>query len=149
MVYQPCRRCEDTLPLKQIKEDREYLELFSQSVLGTSAKPDELDLEVVSRWAGEVRKRIRRLKSSLALPETDEPPASMSDDPRIPSNRGDLATLLIVLSRLTNESLRNPVLSGHVLDQALSAKALRDLGQIESLAGLIQNGCQVLSKSSR
>lgn len=148
-VYQPCRRCDDTLPLKQIKEDRAYLEFFSQSVLGTSANPDELDIQAVSQWAGEVRKRVRRLKSSLALPETEEPPASMSDDPRIPSNRGDLATALIVLSRLTSESLRNPVLSGRVLDQTLSAKAVRDLGQIESLAGLIQNGCQFLSKPPR
>jgi hypothetical protein len=36
MVYQPCRRCDDTLPLGQIKEDRAYLEFFSQSVPGTA-----------------------------------------------------------------------------------------------------------------
>jgi hypothetical protein len=73
----------------------------------------------------------------------------MSEDAQIPTNRSEVARALLALSRLTNESLRNPVLSGRLLDQALSAKAVRDLGQIEILAGLIQNGCQVLSKASR
>ena len=147
IIYQPCRRCEETLPLNQIKEDRAYLEFLSQSVFGSDE--DELDLQSVSQWAGELRKRARRLKANLALPETESGSASMSEDTQIPSDRGEMARALLVLSRLINESLRNPVLSGRLLDQALSAKAVRDLTQIESLAGLIQNGCQILSKTSR
>ena len=147
IVYQPCRRCEESLPLKQIKEDRASLEFLSQSVFGPGG--DELDLLSVSQWAGELRKRVRRLKANLALPETEEPPPSMSEGAQVPSNRRDLASAVNELSRLTSESLRNPVLSGRLLDQALSAKAVRDLAQIDSLAGLVQNGCQLLSKTSR
>jgi hypothetical protein len=147
IIYQPCRRCEEGLPLKQIKEDRESLEFLSQSVFGSGGS--ELGLESVSQWAGELRKRVRRLKANLALPEAEEPPPSMSEAARVPSNRHELASAVNELSRLTSESLRNPVLNGRVLDQALSAKAVRDLAQIDSLAGLIQNGCQLLSKTSR
>lgn len=147
IIYQPCRRCEEALPLNQIKEDRAYLEFLSQSAFGSDE--DELDLQSVSQWAGELRKRARRLKANLALPETESGPPSMSEDAQIPSNRGEMASAMLLLSRLINESLRNPVLSGRLLDQALSAKAVRDLTQIESLAGLIQNGCQVLTKTSR
>lgn len=149
IVYQPCRRCDETLPLTQIKEDRAYLESLSESLANAVAKAPELDLQAVSQWAGEVRKRVRRLKTSLALPETEIPSSSKSDDGHAPSSRIDLARALIVLSRLTGESLRNPVLRGRLLDQALSVKAVRDLGQIDILVGLIQNGCQILSKTSR
>ena len=147
IIHQPCRPCEQTLPLKQIKEDREYLEFLGHSVFGAGA--GELDLQSVSQWAGELRLRVRRLKANLALPETESTSSSMSEDAQIPTNRSEVARALLALSRLTNESLRNPVLSGRLLDQALSAKAVRDLGQIAILAGLIQNGCQVLSKGSR
>jgi hypothetical protein len=147
IIYQPCRRCEETLPLNQIKEDRAYLEFLSQSVFGSDE--DELDLQSVSQWAGELRKRVRRLKANLALPETESESPPTSEDAQIPSNSREMEKALLVLSRLINESLRNPVLSGRLLDQALSAKAVRDLTQIESLAGLIQNGCQVLTKTSR
>ena len=148
IVYQPCRPCEQTLPLKQIKEDRAYLEFLSQSVFGSSPKGDKLDLPAVSQWAGEIRKRVRRLKASLALPETEGSSPPMSDS-QIPSNRIDLANAVMALSRLTSETLRNPILSGRLLDQALSAKAVHDLTQMESLAGLIQSGCQIVSKTSR
>lgn len=149
IVYQPCHRCEETLPLTQIKEDRAYLEFLSESVANAGAHANELDLQAVFQWAGEVRKRVRRLKANLALPEAEIPSSSMSEDAPVPSSRNDLSRALIVLSRLTVESVRNPVLSGRVLNQALSTKAIRDLAQIESLAGLIQNGCQVLSQTSR
>ena len=151
-VYQPCRPCEDTLPLKQIKEDRAYLEFLSQSVLVTDANGGQLDLPAVIQWASELRKRVRRLKADLALPDTEDSAASMSasaEAEAVPSNRIELARSVIVLSRLIRESLRNPVLSGRVLDQALSAKAVHDLRQIENLAGLVQNGCQILSKTPR
>lgn len=150
IVYQPCRRCEATLPREQIKEDRAYLEFLSQSVVIAGVNADELDLQAASQWAAEVRKRVRRLKASLALPETEnEATSSTSEDAPVPSNRADLATALLTLSQLTSESLRNPVLSGLLLDQALAAKAVRDFRQIEILAGLIQNGCQILGKASR
>lgn len=145
IVYQPCRHCEASLPREQIKEDRAYLEFLSQSVLITDANADELDLQAVTEWAGEVRRRIRRLKASLALPETDRPTTTpMSEDAQIPSNRIDLARALVALARLTEESLHNPVLGGLLLDQVMSAKAVRDFRQIEMLAGLIQSGCQSL-----
>lgn len=150
IVYQPCRRCEARLPREQIKEDRAYLEFLSQSVVVGEANADELDLQAVSQWASELRKRVRRLKASLALPETeDDATTSTSEDAQVPSNHADLARALIVLSQLTSESLRNPVLGGLLLDQVLAAKAVRDFRQIEILAGLIQNGCQILSKASR
>jgi hypothetical protein len=149
-IYQPCRPCEDTLPLKQIKEDRAYLEFLSQSVLVTGAGGNQLDLPAVNQWASELRKRVRRLKTELALPETEDCVAPMSEGAQVvPSDRIELARAVIVLSSLIRESLRNPVLSGRLLDQGLSAKAVRDLGQIEMLAGLIQSGCQRLSNSSR
>jgi hypothetical protein len=104
----------------------------------------------VTQWASELRKRVRRLKDDLALPEPDDSAPLISQDTKVvPSNRIELARTVIVLSRLIRESLRNPVLNGRLLDQALSAKAVRDLEQIEILAGLIQSSCQMLSKSSR
>lgn len=150
IIHRPDRGCNETLPREQIKEDRAYLESLSQSVLIAAENPNELNLPTVSQWAGEVRKRVRRLQASLALPETEsDANTSISEDAQIPSNRIDLARKLIVLSRLTDESLRNPVLRGFLLDQALSAKAVRDFKQIENLAVSIQTGCQLLSKVSR
>lgn len=149
MIYQPCHRCEETLPLTQIKEDREFLEFLSESLANAGAHANQLDLQAVSQWAGEVRKRVRRLKDNLALPDAQGASTSMSTEAPIPSNRSELARAVRVLATLTSETLRNPVLRGHMLDQALSAKAVRDLEQIENLASLIQNRCRVLSRTSR
>lgn len=150
IVYQTCHRCEETLPLEQIKEDRAYLEFLTESLANAGAHANEFDLPAVSQWTGEMRKRVRRLQASLALPETESSSTTTrSADAPIPSSRIDLANALILLSSLTSESLRNPVLSGLLLDQVLSAKAVRDFRQIEMLAGLIQNGCQMLSKAPR
>ncbi len=149
-VYRPTRDCEGTLPREQIKEDRAYLESLSQSLVIAAENADKLNLSKVSQWAGEVRKRVRRLKVSLALPEPESAAdISTSQVALILSNRVDIARALLVLSRLTSESLRNPVLNGFLLDQTLSAKAFRDFDQIESLAGLIQTSCQILSKASQ
>lgn len=145
MIYQPCHRCEESLPLKQIKEDRAYLEFLSLAGMGANA--DELDLQAVTQWASELKKRARRLQANLVLPETDGDWSTVSETAQVPTNRIDLAKTLILLSRLTSESLRNPILSGLLLDQALSAKAVRDFHQIEILAGSIQNACQMLSKA--
>jgi hypothetical protein len=149
LAYQPCRPSEEVLPLQRIKEDRAYLEFLSQSVAIDRTNADELDLQAVSQWAGEVRKRVRRLRDNLALPDTEGISPSISEDAQILSDRHEIAEALLVLSRLTKESLRNPVLSGRLLDQTLAAKAVRELAQIEDLAGLLQNSCQVLSKNSR
>ena len=61
--------------LDQIREDFLRIQVVDRKLMQATAVADRPDLELVSKSAGEIRKRSRRLKTNLALPRPETPPA--------------------------------------------------------------------------
>lgn len=136
-----------SLPLARIDEDLDYLREAAGHLSRAASRGDALDLKAVEKTASEVRKRAGRLRDLLILPD-----APKEEGRRGESDIGDASQLreaLRELSGLLAEAVRNPVLTGYLLDPAMSAEALRELDEIVELSERIRAGGGKLFKTRR
>ena len=130
----------------QVSEDFTRIQILNNELVRAASRDDALDLLFVAKSAAEIRKRAQRLKTNMALPEPDKPPAI----PRLEAGAGieQMKSSLLTLGKLIAGFAHNPVFKeAHVVDAQQSAKARADLEAIIELSGQVLKGSERLSKS--
>jgi hypothetical protein len=142
----PAPRPSRELPLTQISEDFERIQIINHALTLAAASGEELDFKVVGQAASEIRKRAGRLKDNLILPENDEARPKGSDviEP------GQLKESLGALDRLVISFVHNPGFQTvKVIDPHWAAKARTDLEEIIGLSGRLKKSCEQLHKTAQ
>ena len=112
----------------QIKEDFLHIQIVNDELRRVTGL-GPLDLEAISKSAGEIAKVARRLKDNLALPQIES--IAKSAEPKAEADPEGLRLSLSLLSNSIMAFVENPLFEkSGVVDAQLSLKALRDLRQI-------------------
>jgi hypothetical protein len=137
------------LVLDQIREDFLRIQVIDRKLMQATAGGDTLGLELVTRSAGEIRKRSRRLKENLALPRPEAPPA-MRSRIVVEATSERLRIALTDLSNLIDEFVSNPMFEqSKLVDARLSSKARQDIEAIIELSSQIKRVSAKLRVSER
>jgi hypothetical protein len=137
------------LVLDQIREDFLRIQVVDRKLTQATAVGDTLDLELVARSAGEIRKRSSRLKKNLALPRPEAPPAERSQFATEPTSER-LRISLSDLSNLIDEFVSNPVFEqSKLVDARLSGKARQDIEAIIELSSQIKRSSEKLKAAAK
>jgi hypothetical protein len=146
---EPPENPNDTRPTyAEVARDFEQLQLFNQTLSGAARGGAALDLDVIKKHSGEVRKRASRLRSCLALPEVKEREAQFKLlEARTPEA---MRSAVASLDALVNAFAWNPVFhQTNVVDLEHSTKAARDLAGIISLSERINRSAGEMSKMAK
>lgn len=139
---QPARRPAFT----QISEDFARIQIANNELARALAAGEELDPMFVARAASEIRKRAGRLKSNLALPESDEPGPKEKAELEPSQLKAALNTLDgLVVSFVSNPGFQ----SVKVIDAQWAVKARQDLEEIIELSGRVKACGEQLRKAAR
>ncbi len=131
--------------LPQIKEDFAHMQVVNNEMMRAVFVADTHDYKIILDTTDEIRKRARRLKINLMLPEPD-------DDEQIgklPAQQDDkaLRKSLLLLDNSIMSFVNNPLFQKtDVLDTKLSTKASHDLKSIIELSAAIRKSVERLSK---
>lgn len=137
------------LVLDQIREDFLRIQVIDRKLMQATAVGDMLDLELVARSAGEIRKRSRRLKENLALPRPETPPAGRSRI-AVEATSKRLRISLSDLSNLIEGFVSNPMFEqSKLVDARLSAKARQDIEAIIELSSQIKRSSEKLKAAAK
>ena len=137
------------LVLDQIREDFLRIQVIDRKLMQATAVGDRLDLELVSKSAGEIRKRSRRLKTNLALPRSEAPPAERSGI-IVEATRDRLRLSLSDLSNLINEFVSNPMFEqSKLVDAQLAARARQNIEAIIELSSQIKRSSEKLKAAEK
>jgi len=133
-----------------IRSDFLEIQVADRRLIKATTRSVDLDLKLVGQLTGEIRKRSRRLKDNLALPE----PATQTPSARLPAtvetSPEALRTSLANLSDLIESFVSNPMFEqSKLLDAKLSDKASEDLDAIIRLSDEIRHSSEKLSKSQK
>ena len=132
------------LVLDQIREDFLRIQVIDRKLMQATVVGDTLDLDLVARSAGEIRKRSSRLKENLALPQPEAPPAKRSLF-AVEAKSERLRLSLSDLSNLIEEFVSNPMFEqSKLVDARLSGKARQDIEAIIELSRQIRRSSQKL-----
>lgn len=141
-------RREPRLDIAQIREDFVRIQVVNYDLsdaVSRSGSGGALDLKLIAKSVADIRKRARRLKDNMALPETEnvfERP-QMEVGPEV----GQLKSSLSVLKKLIIGFVNNPIFrEANVVDIQLSAKAKHDLEDIIELSEQIKKSSEKLNK---
>jgi len=137
------------LVLDQIREDFLRIQVIDRKLMQATAVGDTLDLELVARSVGEIRKRSSRLKTNLALPRPKAPSAERSGI-AVEATSGRLRISLSDLSNLIDEFVSNPMFEqSKLVDARLSAKARQDIEAIIELSSQIKRSSEKLKGAAK
>jgi hypothetical protein len=132
------------LVLDQIREDFLRIQVIDRKLMQATVVGDTLDLDLVARSAGEIRKRSSRLKENLALPQPEAPPAKRSLF-AVEAKSERLRLSLSDLSNLIEEFVSNPMFEqSKLVDARLSGKARQDIEAVIELSRQIRRSSQKL-----
>ncbi|HEX8773455.1 MAG TPA: hypothetical protein VF735_07580 [Pyrinomonadaceae bacterium] len=142
-------RREPRLDIAQIREDFVRLQVvnydLSDAVSRSSRSSGALDLKLIAKSVADIKKRARRLRDNMMLPETENvferPQMEVGPDVR------QLKSSLSVLKKLIIGFVNNPIFrEANVVDLQLSAKAKHDLEDIIELSEQIKKCSEKLNK---
>lgn len=137
------------LVLDQIREDFLRIQVIDRKLMQATAVGDMLDLELVARSAGEIRKRSRRLKENLALPRSEAPPAERPGI-AVEATSERLRISLSDLSNLIEGFVSNPMFEqSKLVDARLAAKARQDIEAIIELSSQIKRSSEKLKAAAK
>ena len=142
----PAPRPSRQIPIAQINEDFERIQVINNSLVRALAAGGELDLKLIAQAASEMKKRAGRLKENLILPEDveDRPKASDVIGP------GQLKESLAALDKLVIRFVSNPGFrSVKVIDPQWSARARGDLEEIIELSSRVKKSSEQLYKAAQ
>jgi hypothetical protein len=144
-------RREPRLDVAQIREDFVRIQVVNYDLSDAVSRSSSnggaaaLDLKFIARSVADIKKRARRLKDNMVLPETEnvfERP-QMEVGPEV----GQLKSSLSVLKKLIIGFVNNPIFrEANVVDVQLSAKAKHDLEDIIELSEQIKKCSEKLNK---
>jgi len=134
--------------LDQIRSDFLQIQITERQLTKAAAANPDVDLKVVGQLTGEIRKRSRRLKENLALPQTETQQSVVKTGSALATSPETLRMSLADLSGLIESFVSNPMFEHTKLfDPALSDKASWDLEGIIRLSDEIRRGSEKLLKS--
>jgi hypothetical protein len=137
------------LVLDQIREDFLRIQGVDRKLMQAMADGSTLDLELVARSAGEIRKCSSRLKTNLALPR----PEALSAERlgiAVAATSERLGISLSELSNLIDEFVSNPIFEqSKLVDAQLSAKARQDIEAIIELSSQIKRTSEKLKAAEK
>ena len=130
------------LVLDQIRDDFLQIQIIDRKLTQATAVGDKLDLELVARSVGEIRKRSNRLKENLALPRPEAPVAQRSRI-TVEATSERLRISISDLSNLIEEFVSNPMFEqSKLVDARLSDKARQDIEGIIELSREIKRSSE-------
>ncbi len=132
--------------LAQIKEDFLRIQIINDELRKFRTSGSVLDLEAISKSAGQIAKLARRLKDNLALPQIES--IAEFSEPMAESETEQVRRSLSVLSNSINAFVENPLFAkAGVVDAQLSLKALRDLQQVIGVSKQLKTTSEQLKKA--
>ncbi|SRR6266511_489656 len=132
--------------IAQINQDFERIQLVRNQIVRFQSASDGPDYKFISDAAAEVKKRANRLKSNLALADTEE-------DEKVEKIPGELngeqvRTALSTLCDRIESFVKSPVFeTPGVIDVQVIAKTSRDLRSMIELGDSISKSAERLSKT--
>lgn len=136
------------LVLAQIKEDFLHIQVIDRSLRQTTSATQALNFGTIAKSVSEIKKRAVRLKTNLALPESEEILEMVKVKPGTEPEQ--LRSSLSALSDSIYEFVSNPFfLSSKVVDTRMSAKARKDLEQIIELSSHLKRSSEKLKIATR
>jgi hypothetical protein len=147
-MHTPAKPEEERLVIAQIKEDYVRIQVVNNELVQANAQADSLDLKVVAKLTGEIRKRAGRLKYNLALPKPDavDDHAEANVRPEAEQLQSSLSTLSDLIFGFVNNPLFKQV---NVVDVQTSVKARRDLEQIIALSEHVKKSSEKLDRTAQ
>jgi hypothetical protein len=134
--------------LDQIRADFLQIQVTERQLTKAAAAQLDIDLKLVGQLTGEIRKRGRRLKENLALPQPETQQSVVGARSPVATTSERLRMSLTDLSDLIESFVSNPMFEHTKLfDATLSDKARWDLDAIIRLSEEIQRGSEKLRKS--
>ena len=134
--------------LDQIRGDFLQIQVNERQLTKSAAAQLDIDLKLVGRLTGEIRKRSRRLKENLALPQPETQQSVVGVGNAVATTSETLRMSLTDLSDLIESIVSNPMFEHTKLfDSKLSDKASWDLDAIIRLSDEIRRGSEKLRKS--
>ena len=137
---------EPRLRLAHLGNDLSYLRDATE-YLSRAARSGALDFRAIAKSASEVRRRAARIKDCLTLPGPQKSAGRWEE--KVISDSGELRASLVVLSALLSGTLRNPALTGDILDAAKPLEAASELDAIVELSGRVKAGSESLAKTAK
>jgi hypothetical protein len=131
--------------LKQLNDDLTRVQVVRSTMVTDFAAGRRFEYKRLVRDAGEIKKRVSRIQTTLTLSEN-----SSSDRPRPESVRYDRDKIQDAVSNLCIEIsgfLENPMIKSGVYNVRYTADAERSLDAVIRLAANIKNSAQALQRS--
>ena len=134
--------------LDQIRKDFLQIQVTERQLTKAAAANLDIDLKLVGHLTGEIRKRSRRLKENLALPQRATQQSAVGVGTMVATTSETLRLSLADLSGLIESFVSNPMFEHTKLfDPTLSDKASRDLEEIVRLSDEIKRSSEKLRQS--
>ena len=128
----------------QTRRDLTYLKAVAD-YLARASQSEDPDFKAIGSTAAQVRKRVERLRSMLALPSSGT--SAGIRELELPTDRPQLKLFIYSLSIQISDAARNPLLKGRLLDVTGSARARADLDAIIESAKRIRTQCELFSRT--
>ena len=134
--------------LDQIRSDFLQIQVTERQLTKAAGAQLDIDLKLVGQLTGEIRKRSRRLKENLALPQPETQQSVVAASSPVATTSERFRMSLTDLSDLIESFVSNPMFEHTKLfDQKLSNKATWDLDAIIRLSDEIKRDSEKLRKS--
>ena len=132
--------------LSQIKEDFLRLQIVNDDLRQLVPGNGPVDLEAISKSAGEIAKVARRLKDNLVLPQIEN--IAAFSEPKAETETEQLRLSVRTLSDSINAFVENPLFEkAGVVDAQLSLTALRDLQQVIGVSKQLKRNSDRLKRA--
>src|ERR1051325_569015 len=137
------RRTEPKLDIAQMREDFVRIQVVNYELVDVvkhGSGGGTLDLKLIAKSVAEIKKRARRLKDNMALPETE----NVFERPQmeVGPEAGQVKSSISVLNKLIFKE-------ANVVDVQLSVKAKHDLEDIIEMSEQIRKSSEKLNKIAR
>ena len=146
------RRTEPKLDIAQMREDFVRIQVVNYELVDvvkhSGSSGGTLDLKLIAKSVAEIKKRARRLKDNMALPETE----NVFERPQmeVGPEAGQVKSSVSVLNKLIIGFVNNPIFKeANVVDVQLSVKAKHDLEDIIEMSEQIKKSSEKLDKIAR
>ena len=129
--------------LAQVKEDFERIQVVRNGIVRAASAANGLDYKFISDAAAEIKKRAGRLKSNLALPDSQENEKSQKNEGEL--DKEQVKAALSTLCNRIESFVKNPLFeTPRVVDVELLTRASSDLRSMVELGGRISKSADRL-----
>lgn len=132
----------------EIRKDAERMRFFNTEMMRSVSPGATLDYEGISKAAGEIKKRAKRLMLNLGLPRSKEAEKTAKEQDSLDAR--ELPASLMKLDNLVKIISANPLLvNRNVIDAQQASNARQDLETIIALSDQIRKSARRLKEAAR